>query len=328
MTSITPSTARPTEWHRPLLMVAAIWALLAVATTVAAFVAPGEVLGVNQWFKPIKFSISFAIYAVTFSWLIGQLHRLRRLAFVAGTISAIALLVETVPIVGFAAIGETSHFNETSTLHTIAWAVMGSSIGVFYLMILVVAIALFRNALGDPARTAAIRAGVVLGVVGMGLAFLMTVPTAAQLENFQGISGAHAVGIPDGGPGLPVLGWSTVAGDLRIPHFIGMHAVQLLPLFVLGLELIGRRFAPLARMEVRHYLVRVAGATYAAVVALVTWQALIGQSIVQPSGPVLVAGVLVALLSVTAFAAVLMSCIPSVEARARREPCAKKLALA
>lgn len=282
----TPRRARivpgPIEWHRPLLAVAGVMALFALVALVARFVNPVEVTGLNQWDKPLKFSLSAVIYTVTWSWLIALLARGRRVARVAGAIIAWMILLEVAIILGVAASGTTSHFNVSTPLSTTLWAIMGGSISVLWVANLVVAVLLFRSPLGDRARTVAVRLGAVISLVGLGLGYLMTSPTAAQLANFQGIAGAHTVGVPDGGPGLPILGWSTVAGDLRIPHFVGMHALQALPLALIALELLSRRIPVLRDVAVRARLIWIGAAAYAAVVALVTWQALRAQSIVNP----------------------------------------------
>lgn len=295
-----------TTWHKPLLAVAIAMAALTLVTALAAVVDPRQVLGADLWLKPLKFSISVGIYSLTLAWLIGQLKRMRRAAWIAGLVAAIGLVIEMVIIVGVAAVGETSHFNVSTPFHTTLWSIMAFSIVAVWIMTLVVAIALFRNALGDAARTLAIRAGAVIAIVGMGLAFLMTGPTAQQLDNFQGIAGAHTVGVADGGPGLPLLGWSTVAGDLRIPHFVGMHALQVLPILVILLELLARRVPSLADARVRLRLATVAVAAYSATLGVLTWQALAGQSVVRPEGPILVAGIAVAVASVAAIVAVVV----------------------
>ncbi len=90
------------------------------------------------------------------------------------------------------------------------------------------------------------------------------------------------MGLADGGPGLPLLGWSTVGDDLRIPHFVGMHGLQLIPLVAIGLELLGRNRPVLRRQAVRVRLIGVAVAGYTTLLAVLTWQALRGQSIVHP----------------------------------------------
>jgi hypothetical protein len=275
---------------------------LAAFTAVAMFVDPREVTGLNVWVKPFKFAVSTAIYSVTLAWLLGQLVRLRRVAWVAGTFAAIALSIELVIITAFAAVADTSHFNVTTPLHAAAWATMAFSIVVVWVVTLLVALALFRNRLGDRARTLAIRSGALLAVLGMGLAFLMTGPQGDQISDYNGIVGAHTVGLADGGPGLPLLGWSTVAGDLRIPHFIGMHGLQALPIFAIVLELVARRVPVFADGVLRFRLVAIAAITYLAVVALTTWQALIGQSIVQPGGPIVVAAVAVGVVAVASAA--------------------------
>lgn len=290
---------RPTSWHRPLLLLAIAMGLLVLANLAGVFIDSREVTGADVWLKPLKFAISTGIYALSLAWLIGRLPkdtRLTRLAGVAGTVATVGLAIELALINGFALAGETSHFNVTTPLHATAWSVMATSIVVVWVMTFLVAVLLFRAPLGDRARTLAIRGGTVLALVGMGLAFLMTGPTGDQLADFQGIAGAHTVGVADGGPGLPLLGWSTVAGDLRIPHFIGMHALQVLPLFVLLLEVLALRVARLREPVRRRHLVVLALVTYAAALVLVTVQALIGQSIVAPSGPILVSGVALTVL--------------------------------
>jgi len=293
MTTTTESIDRATTAHRPLLVLAAAMGVLAVASTVGLLVDDRVLIGQPIWAKPLKFSLSIVIYAVTLSWLIALTRgRLRRVSWWAGTISAGALVVEMIVIVGAVIGGTTSHFNVSTPFATALWSVMAASIAIVWLATLVVAFALFRVPLGDAARTSAIRAGTVLALAGMALGFLMTGPTAEQRADFRGIAGAHSVGVADGGPGIPVLGWSTVAGDLRIPHFVGMHALQALILFVMALEWAARRAAVLADVRVRSRLVAIAAALAAATIGIVTAQALAGESIVAPSVPTATATIL------------------------------------
>ena len=93
-------------------------------------------------------------------------------------------------------------------------------------------------------------------------------------------AGAHTVGAPDGGRGLPVTGWSADHGDLRIAHFLGMHGLQVLPLLAWWIA------RPKARASERtqRNLIFAAAASYLALFGIVLWQAFRGQSIAQPDG--------------------------------------------
>ena len=112
--------------------------------------------------------------------------------------------------------------------------------------------------------------------------------SAAQLAdgragNRNTISGAHTVGAPDGGPGLPGTGWSVEHGDLRVPHFVGLHAMQVLPL--LAVFLARRPGAESRRMR----LISVAGTSYFLLFALLLVQALRGEALAAPSAGTLAA---------------------------------------
>lgn len=313
MTTTTPAPAAadwrldlpPSRWHRPLLVLGAMLAVLTVVTLIGWLVDDREVLGVNLWEKPLKFAISGTIYAITWAWIIGHFTRWQRAAWWAGTVITVTLAIELVVITGAAIAGITSHFNVSTPLATTLWSIMAVAITTLWIATFVAAVALWRNPGADPARQAAIRTGVAISLLGMGLAFLMTGPTADQLNDWQGIAGAHTVGSADGGPGLPLLGWSTIAGDLRIPHFIGMHALQALPLLALLLELGARRVPLLRDALVRRGLVLTGAGAYLGVVALVTVQAMRGQSIVAPDALTLIIGATIAAASLAAALAVL-----------------------
>jgi hypothetical protein len=151
----------------------------------------------------------------------------------------------------------------------------------------VVAAHLLRRKVGGPPLTWAVRAGAVISLFGAAVAFMMTRPTAAQRASFSdgtfaGIIGAHSVGVADGGPIMPVTGWSTTGGDLRIAHFVGLHALQALPLVAVLLVLLAGRVAVLRAEAVRTRLVAVASAGYGGLTLLTLWQALRGQPLTQP----------------------------------------------
>ncbi|MCU1584150.1 MAG: hypothetical protein JWM49_706, partial [Microbacteriaceae bacterium] len=210
------------------------------------------------------------------------------------------LAIEMVIIYGAAFADTTSHFNVSTPFAAALWATMAMSIVVVWAVTILVAVLLFRVNLGDRARSFAIRSGLLLAIVGMGLAFLMTSPSPEQLADFRGIAGAHTVGTPDGGPGLPLLGWSTVAGDLRIPHFVGMHALQVLPIAALLLELGARRFSSLRRVTTRLGILVVLTGLYVGVLAVLTGQALAGEPVVSPGAAVLTASIALWVAAATA----------------------------
>jgi len=175
--------------------------------------------------------------------------------------------LEMVLIVAQAARGVRSHFNDDTAFDALLFDVMGAAITGLWLATVAVALRFLRGRPTDRVTTSAVRLGLLVGLVGMAVGFLMPA------------GGAHAVGVPDGGPGLPFVGWSTTGGDLRIGHFVGMHALQVLPLLAAALAAVGRRrLDEIARIR----LVQVAAAGYGALVVLVTWQALRAQPLLAP----------------------------------------------
>lgn len=158
---------------------------------------------------------------------------------------------------------------------------MGAAITIQTLTSIAVTVALWRQRFQDPALGWAVRFGLTITIIGAFTGALMVRPTPTQLADArQGhpmpVIGAHTVGAPDGGPGVPGTGWSTEHGDVRVPHFMGIHALQVLPLVALALR--HRRLSADSRVR----LTLTAAASYFALWCILLSQALRGQSVLTP----------------------------------------------
>ncbi len=302
-----PHPSRPWRswwsWHRPLLLFSAAMAATALVSAVGLVVDDRVLVGAPIWAKPFKFAVSFLAYGLSLAWTLSLLPRGRRTGRWAGTVVALTGLVEMVIITGQAIRGRRSHFNYETAFDTALYDVMAVTVVVLWLATLALAVLLLRADIADRASAWAVRCGIVLALAGAAVGFLMAQPAPGQHRGSSDVVGAHSVGVPDGGPSMPLTGWSTTGGDLRVPHFLGMHALQLLPLLVVALSALAPRFPRLADGLVRRRLVLLAAAGYAAAFALVLQQALRGQPLIHPDGTTLgAAGLLLAALAAGTYA--------------------------
>lgn len=280
-----------------LIMLAAL-----AASLIGLAVDPRVINGAPAWLKPAKFAASIALYALTLAWIFTLIPDWVRTRRIVGWTTAVALVLELVIIDLQAWRGTTSHFNVATTFNSILWTIMGLTIVVQTLASIAVAVAVWRQPFADRALGWALRLGMAITIVGAFSGGLMTQPTPAQLAAAHAgqpltIAGAHTVGAVDGAAGLPGTGWSTAHGDLRVPHFIGLHGLQALALF--ALVLLRKRLPESARVR----LTLTAGASYFAFFCILMWQAFRGQSILEPDTTTIAA--LAAWAALTAAAAAL-----------------------
>jgi hypothetical protein len=268
-------------------------------------------LGTPTWAKTFKFSISVALYASGLLWAIRFAQgRMRQITNVAASFIGLNLIFELVLITIQGTRAHPMHFDESSPFDVLLWRTMTVGIMSMLLGYIVLVITTWRGIRAQPVLAWGVRLGLLVTLIGLVQGFMMTGPTDAQLKALESgktiqMMGAHTVGssslTPDAGPGLPLLGWSTTHGDLRIGHFIGLHALQILPLF--AFFLIGRR-EPWLLQAHRIALLWIAALAYTAMVWLVTWQALRGQPLFQPDATTLSA--LASILGITALSSLIV----------------------
>ncbi|WP_206044425.1 hypothetical protein [Gemmatimonas groenlandica] len=270
------------RWSPVMMRMAMVSAALLCVALIGLVVDDRLITGAPAWLKPAKFGASGAIYLVTMTWMMRDLPRTRTVR-TATWLTAWILALETSVIALQAARGTTSHFNIDTPLDTAIYSGMGIGIATVWIMSVVLLWKHLRTPAADRTLALALRVGLALNILGAGVGWTMTQPRAEQFAAMQRnerpfVAGSHTVGAPDGGAGLPLTQWSREHGDLRIPHFIGMHAWQLLPLLLLGL----RRLRTATNDGAERTIMLVASSACAALFIAAFVQALAGHPLIPP----------------------------------------------
>src|SRR5687767_10583283 len=199
---------------------------LTVPTAFAMALEQRTFLDINVWIKPLKFQVALALYLATLAWFAGWLPpkvAASRWHRVFSTVVVLAVGAEVAWILGAAALGTASHFNDSSPVAAGLYTLMGVLAVTLTSASLVYGIVILRdrNSRLDPV----FRLSVGIGLIAT---FVLTVIVAGYMSG----TGSHFVGgaHSDAG-GLALMGWARDGGDLRVAHFFATHAMHFVPAF-------------------------------------------------------------------------------------------------
>ena len=182
-----------------------------------------QILGINRWIKPMKFASSIGIFLLTVAVFLSFVRGCESSKLIVAWTMILTMIGEMIVIVLQAARGTTSHFNTATGLDGALFGLMGTLIALNTLAAIYLLFLYFVAEINLPAP-------IVWGVrLGMILFLMASVEGGVMLSQ-----SSHSVGAADGGAGLPFVNWSSEAGDLRVAHFIGLHAMQILPVAALA----------------------------------------------------------------------------------------------
>ena len=204
--------------NKELFYFGALCLALSIVCIVLSKLTTTQIQGVNAWFKPFKFAVSIGLFAWTMAWYCHYLLHFNTSIFNWTVIILFGL--ELVYIIFQASNGQLSHFNISTVTYSMLYSLMGLAATIITLYTAYIGLLFFAQSFpGLPIYYLwAIRLGILIFVVFSFEGALM------------GSRMNHSVGAINDNSNWFIVGWSKTVGDLRVSHFIGMHALQLLPL--------------------------------------------------------------------------------------------------
>ncbi len=258
--------------------------------------------GEFAWVKPLKFSISFVLYGASLIFISQYLGSSKRLLKATSVAALFGSIAELGVIVAQALLASHVQSGANPLIETVLWFVVKLAIMPVAFAILAMLLMLLREKNLPTVLGSSICWGALLSIVGFIPGFLMLMPESMQHVFCNQSLYDHVLGHLSSASKIPYLGWSQVVGDLRVAHFVGLHALQLLPMLGYAVTKLFRDYS----IQRQTALVSVAGFTYFAFVILLTMQALHGESIFSPGHSSINAFFTLSAISASAAAFILM----------------------
>ncbi len=244
--------------NKALFWLGAIHLFVGIVLIFYSFFNEMVVLGINSMIKPIKFALSIWIYSWTMALILNYVTDTRKVK-IYSWVAAVCMIFEQIAITFQALRGELSHFNRANFFGMILFSLMGVFILTITLWTVHITYVFIKQKTYDlsPVMVLSIKIGLIYFI------------TFSLFGGYVSSQQRHTVGAADGSRGLWFLNWSRLYGDLRVAHFFGIHALQIIPLFGL---LISSRYNTLKATKV----IWVFSIVYLSFVSLTMFQALAG----------------------------------------------------
>ena len=243
------------------------------------------IMNMPAWSKTLKFSISIFLYEITLTYILFRIdysERVKKLSL----LSIMILTIQIIIIATQAIRGYTMHFNYSSFVNSFLWFLLTVFIFTFFALNFFLCLDLIKLKFNDEVFALGVRLSFVIFLIGMELGMLMPFPSSPQFSlMLKGIHldywGGHSTNaLIDGQTRMiPLLGWNMNGGDLRIPHFVGMHGFQFVLLVSLLLSKLKKKLSTTKQI----ILIWIGFISYVGLTGIITWQALRNESIVFPS---------------------------------------------
>ncbi len=178
--------------------------------------------GPLSWRKAISFGFSFGITTLCLTWVMSFLPRRRSLNWLLMGALGIAVLAEVSLVTMQAWRGVPSHFNFATPFDAAVFFWMGATIGVVGIVVIVITLWSLFSLRAPRSMAWAIRSGLILLLAGQAVGGLMIASGNAKvLDRATGEFLAERVA------GASIM---SPQGQLKVPHAVSIHGLQVLPL--------------------------------------------------------------------------------------------------